>query len=338
MSGKGIAVAGSIVVDHVKNISCYPEAGKLSFISDVSRAVGGSVPNVGIDLKKIDTALPVYGMGLVGDDDSGKYVLSEVRRQGMDVSGIRVVKGGVTAFSDVMSEPSGERTFFHCQGLGGVFSPEDIDLDALDCDMLHVAYILLLPRFDAKDDEYGTVMARFLKNVRARGIKTSVDVVTAEGADYAGKVLPVLPYCDNIILNEIEACAVFGAEPYDEQGSIVPGHIEEVCRKMADAGVRERVIIHCPRAGFCLNAKTGKFTMVPSLVIPKEEIKGSVGAGDAFCAGSLYGIYKNWSDEDILRFASSAAACSLFAPGSVDGMRSVNEIRELEDKYGRQSL
>lgn len=337
MSGKGIAIAGSIVVDHVKNISCYPEAGKLSFISDVSRAVGGSVPNVGIDLKKIDAALSVYGMGLVGDDDSGRFVLDQVRGQGMDVSGIRVVEGGVTAFSDVMSEPSGERTFFHCQGLGGVFSPEDIDLDSLECDMLHVAYILLLPRFDAEDKEYGTVMARFLKEARARGIKTSVDVVTAEGADYAGKVLPVLPYCDNIILNEIEACAVFGVQPYDGQ-SIVPERIKQVCSKMADAGVRERVIIHCPRAGFCLNAKTGVFTVVPSLDIPKEKIKGSVGAGDAFCAGSLYGIYKNWTDEQILRFASSAAACSLFAPGSVDGMRRVNKIGELEEIYGRHTL
>ena len=68
--------------------------------------------------------------------------------------------------------------------------------------------------------------------------------------------------------------------------------------------------------------------------IPKEEIKGSVGAGDAFCAGSLYGIYNGYSDEKILELAASAAACNLFSENSVDGMRSREDIEKMADKYG----
>ena len=76
----------------------------------------------------------------------------------------------------------------------------------------------------------------------------------------------------------------------------------------------------------------------PSLNIPKEEIKGSVGAGDAFCAGCLYGLYNGYSDRQILEFASAAAACCLFAANAVDGMKPKNEILKLQDKYGRLSI
>ena len=86
---------------------------------------------------------------------------------------------------------------------------------------------------------------------------------------------------------------------------------------------------------FAFTTKSGEFTVVPSLKIPSECIKGSVGAGDAFCAGSLYGILNDWADKDILAFASSAAACNLFSENSVDGMLDKDSIMQMESKYGR---
>ena len=50
---KGIAVAGSILVDKINLIVAYPKVGELTQIQNISKAVGGCVPNVGIDLKKI---------------------------------------------------------------------------------------------------------------------------------------------------------------------------------------------------------------------------------------------------------------------------------------------
>ena len=78
--------------------------------------------------------------------------------------------------------------------------------------------------------------------------------------------------------------------------------------------------------------------MVASLNIPPEEIKGSVGAGDAYCAACLYGLYKGYNDKKILEFASAAAACNLFAENSVDGMKSAAEIEKLPEKYGRKQI
>ena len=43
---RGIAIAGNIVADIVKNIDVYPEAGMLAYLSDISTAVGGCVPKL----------------------------------------------------------------------------------------------------------------------------------------------------------------------------------------------------------------------------------------------------------------------------------------------------
>ena len=335
---RGIILAGNILADIVKRIDCYPKMGMLSNILSVSRAVGGCVPNVGIDLAKIDRSIPITAMGRIGDDEYGRYTVSKMQKYGIDTSRVAVSANTPTSFTDVMSEPSGERTFFHSRGANAEFSPEDVDLNGIDASILHIGYIFLLDYFDGDDGEYGTVMARFLHDVQARGIKTSIDVVSDSSADYKNKILPSLKHSDYAIMNEIESCNIYGLDPYGADGKIKIDVIKETAIRMAEAGVSEKVIIHAKEAGFCYNCITKEFTAVPSLKIPKELIKGSVGAGDAFCAGCLYGIYNGLSDEETLRFASSAAACNLFSENSVDGMLEKNEIVRMEEKFGRIAL
>ena len=50
--------------------------------------------------------------------------------------------------------------------------------------------------------------------------------------------------------------------------------------------------------------------------ITKDMIKGKVGAGDAFCAGMLYSLYKEFDPEYSLRVAGAAAGCTPWPPGS----------------------
>lgn len=332
---KGIAIAGNIVADVVKNIETYPRLGMLATISDISYAVGGCVPNTAINLSKIDRGMPIRVFGKVGMDEYGRYILSQLQQNGIDANGIVVSSASQTSFSDVMSMPTGDRTFFHKRGANAEFSPEDIKLDALNCEIFHIGYILLLDKFDASDAEYGTVMARFLYSVQEKGIKTSIDVVSDSNADYGEKIIPALRYCNYVIMNEIEGCSVWNLEAYMQDGSLDKKNIQTAMEKMVEAGVSDMVIIHSKERSFAMNAKTGCFAEVPSLRIPKEEIKGSVGAGDAFCAGCLYGLYHGFSEKELLEFASAAAACNLFAANSVDGMKSKAEILNMSEKYGR---
>lgn len=335
---RGIGLAGNILVDLVKTVDKYPNQGMLTKIRSVSRAVGGAVPNVGIDLAKIDRLLPVTVYGKIGDDDYGRFVKGKLTDYGINTDFLITSSETPTGFTDVISQPAGERTFFNLAGTNDEFSPDDIDISKLSCRILHIGYIMLLAEFDRADSEYGTVMARFLHDVREHGIKTSIDVVSSNTANYRNMIIPALKYSDYAIINEVECCGIWDVDPYDGDGTISTERMYDVMRKTVDCGIAEKLIVHAKSAAFCLDVKSGEFTVIPSLDIPSDEIKGSTGAGDAFCAGCLYGLYNGMSDREILEFASAAAACNLFEANSVDGMRNREEIYEIMKKYGRKRI
>lgn len=334
----GITIAGNIIVDIVNMIEKYPEKNMLVNILSSEYAVGGCVSNTIIDIAKIDPDVNLNAVGKVGDDEYGKYVVGQMKRYGIDVSRVKVDDTVSTSADHVMTEiTTGERTFFYSSGANSHFGIDDINIDDLDCRMFHAGYILLLAQLDAEDEVYGTKMARLLHDVSKKGIKTSIDVVSEESDRFKQKIIPALKHCDYAFMNEIESCKVTGLKPRNSDGSINVENIKATMLEFLKLGVREKVIVHCAEAGFMAN-KNGEFIMVPSLELPKGFIKGSVGAGDAYTAGCLYGLYKKWDDRKILEFASAAAACNLTEADSISGMRSADKIEEMCRSYKRLSI
>lgn len=335
---KGIAIAGNLIADIIKNINIYPKESMMSFVGDISCAVGGCVPNTAINLAKIDRGIPLQAFGKVGTDENGRYIVAELLKNGINTDGISYTSKTPTSFCDVLSSATGERTFFHKKGANAEFGPDDIMYNKLNCSIFHIGYILLLDTFDAEDKEYGTVMARFLHSLQKRGIKTSIDVVSDDTADYGEHIIPALKYCNYTIMNETECCRTFNMEAYDKDGNLDVNSIKTAIQKQVECGVADKVIVHCKKCAFILDAKTLEFNQLASLDIPKAEIKGSVGAGDAFCAGCLYSIYNGFDDKQLLEFAIAAASCSLFAANSIDGMQPKNVVMQLNEKYKRTSI
>ena len=331
-----ITLAGNIIVDNVKTITAWPEKGMLVPIVEVKRAPGGSVPNSGIDLKTLDPSIEVAAVGKVGADDAGDFVRAFMEERGLDVSGVQRVEGIPTTFTDVMTVAStGERTFFNMHGADSALAPEDVDPAALGCDIFHLGYLLLLDGLDAEDTEYGTKAARLLAKVRAAGIKTSLDIVSEQSDRFARIVRPALKHCDYVVINEVEGGLATGISALDENGRPSESSLRSICEALFGLGVGEQVVVHCPDLSVSMD-KAGNFTSVPSLELPAGWIKGSVGAGDAFCAGMLYSFLKGMSAEEGMRLASCTAAMNLAAPDSVSGARSLAETLALETRFQRR--
>ena len=308
----GIAVAGTVLVDKLNEISAYPSSGELTKILSVSRAVGGCVPNVGIDIKRVDPTVPVVAVGKIGNDGDGDFVKAVLSENGVDTAGL--VCGELpTSFTDVMSIVGGQRTFFTYPGACEDFGVDDVNFEDLNVKMLHLGYFLLLDKVDNGDGE------KILKKAQEMGIKTSIDLVS-ENSDRYHIVKDCLKYTDNVIINELEAGMIAGIEPKHE-------NLEKIARAIKDMGVSERVIIHMPETGVCLS--DNGFFELPSWELPKGFIKGKTGAGDAFCAGALIGIYRGLDEMGILTLASKAATVSLSAPDSIGGMVSEAEIDKM---------
>ena len=333
---KGIAIAGNLIVDKNKSIPVYPEKGMLVKIESVIPNVGGCVPNTIIDIAKIDKDVPLYAYGKVGADSEGDFLIATLASNGVDTTG--VLRSNLpTSFTDVMNvTTTGERTFFQHPGANSEYDITDIDVDSLECDMFHAGYILLMEKFDEADEEYGTRLSRLLKAVQDKGIKTSVDVVSEEGERFSKLVPPALKYCNYSIINEIEAGRAVGIKPRDKDGKLIEENIKKILEKFFDLGVKDIAIIHCPEGGFALD-KSGNYVSIPSQNLPKGYIKGSVGAGDAFCAGVLYGIYKGFSLDKTVEIGNLAAAANLSEVDSISGLRSLDELMQLKEKYPRRS-
>ena len=325
----GIAVAGNILTDNVKMVESYPEKGMLATILTESLAVGGCVPNTGIDLKRLDKNLTVKAFGRVGNDDKGRYVLGRMKEEGLDIDEVKVCDSAPTSYSDVITvKTTGERTFFHNRGANALFNLSDVNISAINQKIFHMGYLMLLDSFDKVSSDGSTSMGVLLKSVREKGVKTSIDIVSESSGNFIKVARAALPFCDYVIINEIEAGAIAGINVRNGDGSLSDDNVKSAMYAIAEAGVNEKVVVHCPEKGFSLD-KSGKFTTSLSRKLKKGFIKGSVGAGDAFCAGSLYALYKGYSDEKMLDFANLVAVNCLAAPDSVSGVVAIEKLNNV---------
>jgi len=332
----GIILAGNMLVDALKDIDIYPSHSNLTTIRRVRKAIGGLVCNCGLDLAILDPELQVKVMGVIGHDDNGRLIEDTFAKYpNIDTSYIRYE--GETSFTDAMCDTTNAtRTFFTYRGSAATFGPDDFDFDKIKGDLLHIGYILLLDTMDEEDDEYGTKMARVLHDAQAHGIKTSIDVVSEEGDRFARLVSPALKYTDYCIINESEAQRVTGIE-LTHEGKIVEENIEKVCKSLFEIGVSEWVVIHSRAAAWGMT-KDGNIEKVCSLNIPKEMIKGTTGAGDAFTSGVLLGAYREMSIKDAMILGTATANSSIIAPGASEGILSYDDTMKFYSdtlkKYG----
>ena len=319
---KGIAVAGTVIVDRINEISAYPKSGELTQILSIQKAIGGCVPNVALDLKKLCPALPVRVFGRVGNDEDGAYVRQILGSADLDVTGLITDETAPTSFTEVMSVTGGQRTFFTYSGASAAFGAQDMNFGNTLPEILHLGYFLLLQKVDDGDG------LKILKAAKEKGIRTSIDLVS-ENSDRYALVKPCLRYTDYLIVNELEAGMLAGMEPTNE-------NLHAIAQGLMDMGVREKVIIHKPDCAVCLS--NAGFTVLPSYQLPDGYIKGTTGAGDAFCAGALYGIYEGWSDVQILEFASAAAVMALGAADATSGLVEEKAIKAFCQNLTRQKI
>lgn len=331
---KGICCAGNMIVDITYPIETWPKQNELTHITEgITSSTGGSVCNTITDLARLDPQLRLLASGFAGHDTEGDFIVQEMGRYpNIDLSMVR--RDGRTSFTAVMSNnQTKERTFFQHAGANAYYGEDHIDWDKLDVDIFHIGYILLLPALDAEDVQYGTRMARLLHKVQQKGIKTSIDVVSESGDRFAKLVTPALKYTDYCIINELEAQQTTGVLLRGEQGVLHTKNMPFALTRLKELGVSTWAVIHCPEMGCGLD-ENNMYYEVSSLKLPEGYIKGTVGAGDAFCAGILYAAEMDMPMAEALKLGACTAAASLSEVSASDGVKTADEVLALYDSYG----
>jgi sugar/nucleoside kinase (ribokinase family) len=212
----------------------------------------------------------------------------------------------MTSHTHVMAVPGDSRTFFYHPGASDLLDEVDLPVEhaaMAGAGIFYLGYPNLLGRLDALGPGGGTGAARVLARARAAGMLTCVDLVSKAGPDFAAVVRALLPETDYLFCNEVEAALATGiaiAGPGDRVGLMQAG---EALRAQ---GVRRAVLVHSPEVGMWIGDET--LALTPE---PPQAIVNPLGAGDAFCAGVIWGIHEGWPPEASLRLGHRAAGACL---------------------------
>lgn len=325
----GILAAGNWIVDHVKLIEEFPQQDALVSITSESDSNGGGPYNLLKNLALLGADFPLSGAGMVGDDPDGAAVLADCDAHGIDHTQITLCDFAPTSYTDVMTVASdGRRTFFHQRGANAHFDGSGIDLPGARAKIFYLGYLMLLDGLDQVLADGTTGASELLRRASANGLKTAVDLVSAQSGDFLEVVRPSLPQVDYLFLNEYEAGALLG-------GDLSCAGRREMLAAAAEVramGVRDLVIVH--RADGAALAGEGTSLWQSSVALPEGMIAGAVGAGDAFAAGMLLGLHDRKPVDECLRQGVCAAALCLLDPTTSGGMAPMPEALALAEEFG----
>ena len=198
-----------------------------------------------------------------------------------------------------------------------------------------MGYLLLLDKLDEIQEDNRTNASILLENAKSEGFLTSVDIVSEHSDRFRKIVLPSLPYIDILFLNEYEASKLSGIHLEAENINLTDVH--NAVEYLIENGVRKWVILHFP-GGCVAGNRHGDFVLQGSVDIPAEKIVGATGAGDAFAAGTLYGIHEGWIITDCLKSGVACAAMSLTKASCSEGVKSMEESLSISSEYGYRNL
>lgn len=314
----GILAIGNLLVDRALVISDYPQESMLATISKVELHCGGGCTNVLFNLAKLDHDLPRYLAGAIGKDSEGEFILRQARQHHINVEHV-VTLDLPTSFTDVMiNSQTGDRTFFHYVGAMAEYGSEQVLQIHHPAKIAHIAYLPLLSQFLDVEKLQAT-----LSQLHQRGFLISIDLVSVSDKHiFTQQIRPILPFVDYVIINDVEAKWLTDCE-HLESNQVT---LQQMAMQIMAQGVRQAVIVHDPKWAAAIN-KQGEKIAVPSYWVEKKDIVSTLGAGDAFCTGVLYGLHHGLPLQQVLKLGHGLAYFNLFSISATGGAVSYQALQ-----------
>ena len=301
---KPIICIGILVADVVgRPLKAVPDPGRLVLVDEMSLHTGGCAINTATALARL--GLPVEVVGKIGLDPFGDFVLNALMERGIGCRGIKRDKEAGTSATMVMVAPDGERRFVHYIGANAHLTLDDIDISMVDAgSILHIAGSLVMPGID------GQPTAELLRHARLAGVTTFLDTVWDDTGRWMDILAPCLPYIDYFVPSLPEGQALTGLDnPKDIASALLERGVRTVGLKMGVDG--------------CLvMSSDGQANHLPAFQV---DVVDATGAGDAFAAGFIAGVWQGWPLEQTARFANAVGALCVTGLGATGGVRSLPE-------------
>jgi len=130
-----VVCVGLATLDTIFRVPSLPEHDGRVVASERVAAGGGPAATAAVAVARL--GVDVAFVGAVGDDAAGTAVRDEIEREGVEVSGLRLVPGAETPQSTILVEADGARAIVHHRGTAHL---EQVDVDADWTHVDHVGY------------------------------------------------------------------------------------------------------------------------------------------------------------------------------------------------------
>lgn len=230
----------------------------------------GNVVDTGVNLKKLGVDASI--ISTTGSDENGKWMIESLKEEGLDISHLKVAEGK-TAITYMDMDGNDRIHGDYEEGVLAdmVFDEEDIRF-ACEHDLVHSALWGMAEKALPKIAESGTPIA----------------------FDYADRL-------DHKLVEETLPYVTYGFYSYHNGRD---EYIENYLKDKVNRGMKVAVATFGEEGSLAYD-KDGFHV---GHIVPAEEVVNTVGAGDSFIAGFLYGTLNGWKIEDCLQKGAEVAS------------------------------
>lgn len=297
-----ILVAGEINPDLILSGNFTPEFGQVEKLVDsAALMVGSSSAIFGCGAARL--GLKVAFVGVCGDDIFGHFMLDEMNARGVDTSNVLVRPGGQTGLS-VILDRGADRAILTYPGLIPALTAANMTDNLLHRSRhLHVASCFLQTALQPG-------LPDLFAHAHALGLSTSLDTNWDPSGEWSG-IEALLQHVDVFLPNENEALALTGTKDTGAASQRLSDSCKLVVVKLGAEGAIARRGTETARS--------------PALPV---EVVDTVGAGDTFDAGFLYGFLNGWTLEKSLRLAAICGSLSTRSVGGTAAQPTLDEAMQ----------
>ena len=301
MQKTDLLVIGEINPDLILTGDVVPEFGQVEKIVDSATLnIGSSSVIFAVAAAKL--GLSVRFFGLCGQDAFGDFMLNAMAKHGVDISQIRPSRDYATGLS-VHLDTGKDRAILTDLGCMALLRYEDIPQDLFGASQhLHVASYFLQAALRPG-------LGRLFQFARENGMTTSLDTNWDPDQRWEG-VKEVLPFTDIFLPNENEALSLSGQKTVEDAAQLLGDLAGIVSVKLGKQGG--------------LAMRDGALVKAPSLPV---KVVDTVGAGDTFNAGFVFGFLHGWPLQKTLEFACACGSLSARGKGT-DAQPDYEEVRQ----------
>ncbi len=293
---------GALNVDMLFKVERLARAEEESFVQDYTEACGGSAANTIVGLARLGCRTGFIGK--VADDREGKLQIDCFKNEGVDTGGVVQAKHGKSGSVMGFVDKKGARALYINSGVNDAIEPREINYGyAFGTEFLHFSSFVGEKSFRAQKKLLGAL---------PNNVKVSFD----PGSVYAQKgfaaVEPIIRSSYLFMPNAGELELLTGEDDVRKGADLI-----------LDAGVKV-VAVKLGDKGCYVTDGVERLRIEPF----KVKVVDTTGAGDAFCAGFLYGLIKNKSLFECGRFANFVASRCVTAMGARSALPYTKDLQE----------